>query len=48
MACWSHHAQVREELRMYNPEYCTRPHVVVLNKMDLQVRCDQGLVTHWV
>ncbi|KAK9812731.1 hypothetical protein WJX72_002780 [[Myrmecia] bisecta] len=26
---------VREELRMYNPEYCTRPHVVVLNKMDL-------------
>lgn len=20
---------------MYNPEYCSRPHVVVLNKMDL-------------
>ena len=27
---------VREELRMYNPEYCARPHVVALNKMDLQ------------
>lgn len=27
---------VREELRMYNPEYCQRPHVVVLNKMDLE------------
>lgn len=26
---------VREELRMYNPEYCSRPHVVALNKMDL-------------
>lgn len=26
---------VREELRMYNPEYCARPHVVALNKMDL-------------
>jgi GTPase len=26
---------VREELRMYNPEYCTRPFVVALNKMDL-------------
>jgi hypothetical protein len=23
---------------MYNPEYCSRPHVVVLNKMDLPVR----------
>jgi GTPase involved in cell partitioning and DNA repair len=33
--------QVREELRMYNPEYCTRPHVVVLNKMDLPVS-EQG------
>lgn len=21
---------------MYNPEYCARPHVVALNKMDLQ------------
>jgi GTPase involved in cell partitioning and DNA repair len=30
--------QVREELRMYNPEYCARPHVVVLNKFDLPVR----------
>lgn len=29
---------VREELRMYNPEYCGRPHVVVLNKIDLLVR----------
>ncbi len=27
---------MREELRMYNPEYCARPHVVALNKMDLQ------------
>ncbi|KAJ9525634.1 hypothetical protein QJQ45_003344 [Haematococcus lacustris] len=27
---------VREELRMYNPEYCARPHVVVLNKMDTE------------
>jgi hypothetical protein len=26
---------VREELRMYNPQYCARPHVVVLNKVDL-------------
>jgi GTPase involved in cell partitioning and DNA repair len=26
---------VREELRMYNPEYTARPHVVALNKMDL-------------
>lgn len=26
---------VREELRMFNPEYCQRPSVVVLNKMDL-------------
>eukprot|EP01026_Neomeris_dumetosa_P081969 TRINITY_DN9301_c0_g1_i5.p2 TRINITY_DN9301_c0_g1~~TRINITY_DN9301_c0_g1_i5.p2 ORF type:complete len:243 (+),score=53.57 TRINITY_DN9301_c0_g1_i5:142-870(+) len=26
---------VREELYMYNPEYCTRPYVVALNKMDL-------------
>lgn len=25
---------VREELRLYNPEYCTRPHIVVLNKVD--------------
>ncbi|KXZ50121.1 hypothetical protein GPECTOR_18g95 [Gonium pectorale] len=26
---------VREELRMYNPDYCARPHVVALNKLDL-------------
>ena len=31
---------VREELRMYNPEYCQRPHVVVLNKMDLEDAAD--------
>lgn len=35
---------VREELRMYNPEYVTRPHVVALNKMDLE---DAGGVSHW-
>ena len=29
---------VREELRMYNPEYCAKPHVVALNKMDMEVR----------
>jgi len=27
---------VREELRMYNPDYCNRPHVVALNKMDME------------
>lgn len=27
---------VREELRMYNPSYVTRPHVVALNKMDIE------------
>lgn len=27
---------VREELRLYNPSYCTKPHVVALNKMDLE------------
>ena len=27
---------VREELRMFNPEYCQRPCIVVLNKMDLE------------
>ena len=26
---------VREELWLYNPEYCLRPHVLVLNKIDL-------------
>ena len=26
---------IRTELQMYNPEYCSRPHVVALNKMDL-------------
>lgn len=28
---------VREELRMYNPAYVSRPHVVALNKCDLEV-----------
>ena len=27
---------VREELRLYNPAYCCKPHVVALNKMDLE------------
>jgi len=27
---------VREELRMYNPQYTARPHIVVLNKMDME------------
>lgn len=27
---------VREELRLYNPAYVTRPHVVALNKVDLE------------
>ncbi len=27
---------VREELRLYNPSYCSKPHVVALNKMDLE------------
>lgn len=27
---------VREELRMYNPQYTARPHIVVLNKMDVE------------
>lgn len=31
---------VREELRMYNPEYCARPHVVALNKMDIPDAAD--------
>lgn len=26
---------VREELRLYNPEYCLRPHIVALNKIDM-------------
>lgn len=30
---------VREELRMYNPDYVARPHVVALNKMDLVGSC---------
>lgn len=30
------YATVREELRLYNPEYVTRPHVLALNKMDLE------------
>jgi GTPase involved in cell partitioning and DNA repair len=33
---------VREELRMYNPTYCSRPHVVVLNKCDLLVGGGEG------
>ena len=31
----SDYETIREELRMYNPEYCTRPHLVALNKTDL-------------
>ena len=31
---------MREELRMYNPEYCARPHVVALNKMDIAEAAD--------
>jgi len=31
---------VREELRLYNPSYCGKPHVVALNKMDLEDACD--------
>lgn len=27
---------VRQELALYNAEYCARPHVVALNKMDLE------------
>ena len=27
---------VREELRMYNPDYVRRPHILALNKMDLE------------
>jgi GTPase involved in cell partitioning and DNA repair len=27
---------VREELRLYNPEYAARPHIVALNKVDLE------------
>ena len=26
---------VRQELALYNAEYCARPHVVALNKIDL-------------
>ena len=26
---------VRQELALYNAEYCARPHIVALNKMDL-------------
>jgi hypothetical protein len=35
---------VREELRMYNPDYVTRPHVVALNKVDLE---DAGEGGRW-
>lgn len=31
---------VRQELALYNPEYCARPHVVALNKMDLDDAAD--------
>lgn len=27
---------VREELRLYNPDYVARPHIVALNKVDLE------------
>ncbi|KAK9836377.1 hypothetical protein WJX84_008093 [Apatococcus fuscideae] len=27
---------IRSELQLYNPEYCQRPHLVALNKMDLE------------
>ena len=30
------YATVREELRLYNPEYVTRPHILALNKMDIE------------
>ncbi|KMZ72865.1 GTPase obg [Zostera marina] len=32
---------VKEELRMYNPNYLERPYVVVLNKIDLPEACDR-------
>lgn len=32
----SDYAVVREELMLYNPEYVTRPHILALNKMDLE------------
>lgn len=31
---------MRQELALYNPEYCARPHVVALNKMDLDDAAD--------
>ena len=36
------YAVVREELRLYNPEYVTRPHILALNKMDLEGRRSHG------
>ena len=27
---------VRQELKLYNPEYVQRPHILVLNKMDIE------------
>jgi hypothetical protein len=43
---------VREELRMYNPDYVTRPHVVALNKVDLEdageCACGQLVSAHKV
>jgi len=32
---------VREELRMYNPEYLERPYIVVLNKIDIPEATDR-------
>ncbi|XP_057975816.1 probable GTP-binding protein OBGC2 isoform X2 [Malania oleifera] len=32
---------VKEELRMYNPDYLVRPYIVVLNKIDLPVARDR-------
>eukprot|EP00850_Spirogloea_muscicola_P011475 SM000071S21099 [mRNA] locus=s71:455398:458842:+ [translate_table: standard] len=32
---------LREELRLYNPEYTARPHIVVLNKIDLPQAAQQ-------
>lgn len=37
----SDYCVLREELRMYNPEYIRRPHIVVLNKIDLPQAAEQ-------
>ncbi|WIA30129.1 hypothetical protein OEZ86_000222 [Tetradesmus obliquus] len=40
---------VREELRLYNPDYVARPHIVALNKVDLEDAGDlREEVTHEV